>query len=72
MKRVGQALEARVLIDQIFDSDPNALIAVCGDFNTSSDQVPVKTTAGHVEDTGNVDLAKRALFSCENDIPESM
>jgi len=58
MKRVGLALEARVLIDQIFDLNPNALIAVCGDINANSDQVPVKTIAGHVDDTGNADLAK--------------
>jgi len=72
MKRVGQALEARVLIDQIFDEDKEALLAVCGDFNANSDQVPVKTITGQIEDTGNADLAKRVLFSCENNIPESM
>jgi len=30
----GQALEARLFIEQLFDSEPNALIAVCGDLNS--------------------------------------
>ena len=33
MKRVGQALETRVLVDNILDNDEQALIVVCGDFN---------------------------------------
>jgi len=33
MKRVGQALETRILIDRLFDADEDALIVVCGDFN---------------------------------------
>ncbi|MFY0566510.1 endonuclease/exonuclease/phosphatase family protein [Archangium lansingense] len=37
MRRVGQALEARRLVDQLFDADENALIAVCGDLNADSE-----------------------------------
>src|SRR3546814_9423539 len=33
LKRSGQALEARLRVEQIFDSEPAALIAVCGDLN---------------------------------------
>lgn len=32
MRRVGQALEARVLIDKLFDENPDALIVTAGDF----------------------------------------
>jgi endonuclease/exonuclease/phosphatase family metal-dependent hydrolase len=71
MKRVGQALETRIFIDQIFDEDENAKIVVCGDFNAHPDEVPVETIAGRVENTGNKDLALRALVSCEHSIPES-
>lgn len=39
MKRIGQALETRILIDKLFDADEDALIVVCGDFK--ADLVPL-------------------------------
>ncbi|MBW2056519.1 MAG: endonuclease/exonuclease/phosphatase family protein [Deltaproteobacteria bacterium] len=69
MKRVGQALETRMLIDGLFDESEDALIAVCGDFNAESDEVPVKAIRGDVENTGNGRLAKRVLVPCEQTIP---
>ena len=71
MKRVGQALETRIFIDELFDEDAQAKIVVCGDFNAHPDEVPVETIAGRVENTGNEKLALRALVSCEHSIPES-
>jgi exonuclease III len=71
MKRVGQALETRILVDNIFDEDETAHIVVCGDFNATSDNVPVQAIRGDVENTGNGDLASRVLVPCENTIPES-
>ncbi|OEU47288.1 MAG: endonuclease [Desulfobacterales bacterium S3730MH5] len=70
MKRVGQALETRMLIDKLFDEDEDALIAVCGDFNAESDEVPVEAIRGDVENTGNARLVKRVLVPCERTIPE--
>lgn len=71
MKRVGQALETRILVDQIFDEDENAQVVVCGDFNADCDDVPVKAISGYVEDTGNEGLIKRVLYPCESGIPDS-
>ncbi len=71
MKRVGQALEARVVIDEILDADPNAYLVVCGDFNAEQNDVPVMAIRGDVEQTGNSDLVNRILVPCENGIPES-
>ncbi len=71
MKRVSQALEARILIDSIFEQDENARILVCGDFNASPGEVPVEAICGKVEDTGNADLVKRVLVPCEKTIPET-
>lgn len=71
MKRVGQALEVRVLVDQIFDGDPDALIAVCGDFNAADGQVPVEAIRGRVENTENAALNRRVLFACEDTIADS-
>jgi exonuclease III len=70
MKRVGQALETRRLIDKLFDEDEDALIVVCGDFNAESDEVPVEAIRGDVEKTGNKDLSKRVMVPCEMTIPE--
>ena len=71
MKRVGQALETRVFIDELFDNDEDARIVVCGDFNAHPDEVPVEAIAGRIENTGNKNLTGRVLVSCENSIPES-
>lgn len=71
MKRVGQALETRMLIDSIFDSEEGALILACGDFNADLEEVPVKAIRGDVEETGNGELARRVMVPCENSIPES-
>jgi endonuclease/exonuclease/phosphatase family metal-dependent hydrolase len=69
MKRVGQALETRVFVDKIFDEDENAYVVICGDFNATSDNVPVQAIRGDVENTGNGDLANRVLVPCEQTIP---
>lgn len=70
MKRIGQALETRILIDKLFDEDPCALIAVCGDFNEEFDEVALEAIRGDVENTGNMDLAMRVMVPTERNIPE--
>lgn len=70
IKRVGQALETRILIDKLFDANEDALIVVCGDFNAEVDEVPVEAIRGDVENTGNSQLAKRVMVACERTIPE--
>ena len=70
MKRVGQALETRMLIDSLFDKDPCALIAVCGDFNEEFDEVALEAIRGDVENTGNVDLAMRVMVPAGRAVPE--
>lgn len=76
MKRVGQALQVRLELDRLFDQaeqagGPAQLIAVCGDFNAASDEVPVQAICGQVEDTGNPAHGPRVMVACENQIPES-
>ncbi|WP_406661385.1 endonuclease/exonuclease/phosphatase family protein [Methanolobus sp. ZRKC3] len=71
MKRVGQALETRILIDNLFDEDEDRWIVVCGDFNAELEEVPLAAIRGEVEDTGNSRLAKRVMVPCELSIPES-
>lgn len=70
MKRVGQALETRRLLDELFATDEDGFIAVCGDFNADTDDVPVEAIRSDVENTGNSKLAKRVMVPCERTIPE--
>ena len=53
LKRAGQALETRFLIDRLFDADESALVAVCGDFNAGARETPVRVLRAEEEDTGN-------------------
>jgi endonuclease/exonuclease/phosphatase family metal-dependent hydrolase len=70
VKRVGQALEARILIEKLLQQDPLAkLIAVAGDFNADIGSVPFKAIAGSVMDTSNPDLRSTALVPCEYNVP---
>lgn len=71
MKRMGQALQARKLIDSLFDASPDALLAVCGDFNSEVEDVPMIAIRGDVRDTQNTLLATRVLVACESSVPES-
>ena len=75
MKRVGQALEVRGLLDTIFDqtavSGEPTYIAVCGDFNDDLDSVPLKAICGPIEETNNPGLINRVMIPCELSVPES-
>ena len=71
IKRCGQALETRLLVEQIFDSDAGALVAVCGDFNAEEHEMPLRIIRGDLEDTGNGDLAGRSLISLERTLSQS-
>jgi endonuclease/exonuclease/phosphatase family metal-dependent hydrolase len=70
VKRLGQALETRILVDQLFDADPQARIAICGDFNADHDDVTLEALCGEVENTDNGSLAGRVLLTCERTVPE--
>lgn len=61
IKQCGQALEARLLIERLLDADPQAWIAVCGDFNAERSEMPVRLVEAAPEDTGNPALADRQM-----------
>jgi len=71
LKRIGQAVEVRRLVDTLFDDDEDALIAVCGDFNAEQSEVSLEAIRGDIEDTENPRLVKRVLVPCEKTVPES-
>lgn len=71
LKRSGQALEARLAVEQVFDTDPEALILVCGDFNADAQEMPLRILCGDPEDTGNPTLAGHSLTPLERGLPET-
>ena len=71
MKRCGQALEVRLLVEALFDEDPTALIAVCGDFNAEDRETPLRIIRGDLEDTGAGILAARALVPLGRSLPRA-
>lgn len=71
IKRTGQALELRLALEALFDEDPQALIAVCGDFNAGLDETPLAVILASEDDTGNGALAGRTLAALERSIDAS-
>jgi endonuclease/exonuclease/phosphatase family metal-dependent hydrolase len=69
LKRSGQALEARLLVERIFDAEPQALIAVCGDLNAGEEETPARILLA--EDSGTRALAGRVLEALERRLPEA-
>ncbi len=69
LKRIGQALEARLLVEQLFDDEPRALVAIAGDFNADSLEMPIRLLRADVVDTGNELLAGRRLELAEARLP---
>jgi len=70
IKRNGQALEARMLLDRLFDADPKALVVVTGDFHADMREAPIRAILGEEEDTGNGELAARSMVAVERSLPE--
>jgi exonuclease III len=75
MERLGQAVEARIAIDKIFNAaagqkDKDPLIAICGDFNSENDEIPLKAICAPTEEIANKDLLNRIMIPCERNVPE--
>ncbi len=71
MRRVGQAVEVRMLVDKIFDEEEDPIIIVGGDFNADLYEVPFEAIVGRTENTGNITLQNRELVPCELSVPDS-
>jgi len=69
LKRIGQALEARLLVERLFDEEKQALVVVAGDFNADSLEMPIRLLRADVVDTGNELLAGRRLELAEERLP---
>jgi endonuclease/exonuclease/phosphatase family metal-dependent hydrolase len=69
VKRAGQALELRLAIERVFDAAPDALIAVCGDFNAEDHDTALRLACAGEDDTGSGHLARRVLTPVERTLP---
>ena len=70
IKRSGQALELRLVIDQLLDRDSGAHLLAVGDFNAEDHETPLRIAIGAAEDTGNALLTARALIALDRGIDE--
>jgi endonuclease/exonuclease/phosphatase family metal-dependent hydrolase len=71
IKRSGQALEVRYAVDRLFDTESDALIAVCGDMNAEEQEMPLRILRGDELETENPELAFRMMIPMEKAEPES-
>jgi endonuclease/exonuclease/phosphatase family metal-dependent hydrolase len=69
IKRVGQAVETRLLVDRLFDADAQALVMVAGDLNADLKEMPLRVIVGDLDDLGNPALADRQLIPVELALP---
>jgi endonuclease/exonuclease/phosphatase family metal-dependent hydrolase len=69
VRRAGQALELRLLLEELFAADPHRLLAVAGDFNAEDQEVPLRILIAAEENTGNAALAGRSLVLLDRALP---
>ncbi|MFM7085143.1 MAG: endonuclease/exonuclease/phosphatase family protein, partial [Hyphomicrobium sp.] len=70
VQRSGQALELRMLLDQMLKSDPQKMVALAGDFNAQDHETPLKIVVGAEEDTGNGLLSSGSFVVLDRAISE--
>ena len=69
LKRTAQALELRLLVDDILARDPERLVAAAGDFNAEDHETPLRLVVAGDADTGNSRLAPLSLLVLDRTLP---
>lgn len=69
LKREAQALELRLLIEEILERDAAALVAVAGDFNAEDWSATLRLAVAAEEDLGASELATRSLIVLDRALP---
>jgi endonuclease/exonuclease/phosphatase family metal-dependent hydrolase len=70
-KRQGQALEARLFVEDLFAAEPQARIAACGDLNADAHEMPTRILQALPEDLETQAYADRALLPLERRVTEA-
>jgi endonuclease/exonuclease/phosphatase family metal-dependent hydrolase len=69
VKRTAQALELRLVVDEMLGGDPNCLIAVAGDFNAEDRETPLRLAVGPEVETADGEPAPQSLIVLDRAIP---
>jgi endonuclease/exonuclease/phosphatase family metal-dependent hydrolase len=69
LKRQGQALEARLAVEDLLDREPEARIAVCGDLNAEAFEAPTRLLQALPDDVETAAFKERALEPLEARLP---
>ena len=69
LKREAQALELRLLVEEVLARDPAALLAVAGDFNAEDYGATLRIAVAAEEDLGTSELAARSLTVLDRALP---
>ena len=69
-KREGQALEARLFVERLFDADPAARIVVCGDLNSREHDAPMRILRG-ARDEDTAETMPRILVPLAERVDEA-
>ncbi len=69
LKRQGQALEARLVVERVFDGESRARIAVCGDLNADSFETPSRILRGVPDEGADGSLRERELTLLDQRLP---
>ncbi len=69
LKREAQALELRLLVDELLVKTPSALVAVAGDFNAEDYGPALRLAVAAEEDLGASELAAHGLIVLDRAIP---
>jgi len=69
LKREAQALELRLLVEELLSADAAALIAVAGDFNAEDWSATLRLAMASEEDVGAGELASHSLVVLDRALP---
>jgi endonuclease/exonuclease/phosphatase family metal-dependent hydrolase len=69
LKRDGQALEARLFVETLFEARPAASIFVCGDFNAECHEIALRIIEVGRNDVEKAAIAERELVAVEARLP---
>jgi endonuclease/exonuclease/phosphatase family metal-dependent hydrolase len=72
LKREAQALELRLLVEELLTVDAAALIAVAGDFNAEDWSATLRLALAAEEDLGSSELAARSLIELDRALPADL
>ncbi|MEX0759941.1 MAG: endonuclease/exonuclease/phosphatase family protein, partial [Tistlia sp.] len=69
VRRLGQALEARLLVERLLAADPEALVAVCGDCNATLEDDALHLLEGGADEAGAAVPSGSRLVALARSLP---